>query len=359
MTKTPLLGMTLEELQDVCLQLSMPKFTAKQIAQWIYGKHVYSIDEMTNLSKANREKLDSLFCVGNAAPIETNRSKDGTVKYLFPTEDGQFVETVYIPDGDRATLCVSCQVGCKMNCLFCQTGKQGWHGNLTVRDILNQIYTVNQLEAEKGLTPLSNIVYMGQGEPLDNLDNVLKSIQILTADYGWAWSPRRITVSTVGLRTTMRRLLDESDCHVAVSLHSPIHEQRLQLMPAEKQFAISDIVALLKEYDWSHQRRITFEYTMFGGTNDSTLHAKELLKLLQGLDCRVNLIRWHRVPDVPLKEVSMATMEHFRDYLNNHGITTTIRASRGQDIWAACGLLSTQSHTERTYENKELSSLTS
>ncbi|MDE5549852.1 MAG: radical SAM protein, partial [Bacteroidaceae bacterium] len=254
--------------------------------------------------------------------------------------------------------CVSCQVGCKMNCLFCQTGKQGWHGNLTVRDILNQIYTVNQLEAEEGLTPLSNIVYMGQGEPLDNLDNVLKSIQILTADYGWAWSPRRITVSTVGLKTTMRRLLDESECHVAVSLHSPIPEQRLQLMPAEKQFAICDIVALLKEYDWSHQRRITFEYTMFGGTNDSTLHAKELLKLLQGLDCRVNLIRWHRVPDVPLKEVSMTTMEHFRDYLNNHGITTTIRASRGQDIWAACGLLSTSSRTERISENEEPSSQT-
>lgn len=345
--------MTLEELQDVCLQLSMPKFTAKQMAQWMYGKHVHSIDEMTNLSKANREKLDSLFCVGNASPIETNRSKDGTIKYLFPTEDGQFVETVYIPDGDRATLCVSCQVGCKMNCLFCQTGKQGWHGNLTVRDILNQIYTVNQLGAEEGLTPLSNIVYMGQGEPLDNLDNVLKSIQILTADYGWAWSPRRITVSTVGMKTTMRRLLDESECHVAVSLHSPIPEQRLQLMPAEKQFAINDIVALLKEYDWSHQRRITFEYTMFGGTNDSTLHAKELLKLLQGLDCRVNLIRWHRVPGVPLKEVSMTTMEHFRDYLNNHGITTTIRASRGQDIWAACGLLSTSSRTERILENEE------
>ena len=315
MSKTSLIGMTLEELQDVCLQLSMPKFTAKQMAQWIYGKHVHTIDEMTNLSKTNREKLDSLFCVGCEAPTETQRSKDGTIKYLFPTENGKFVETVYIPEGDRATLCVSCQVGCKMNCLFCQTGKQGWQGNLTVRDILNQIYSVDQLIAEEGLTPLSNIVYMGQGEPLDNLDNVLKSTEILTADYGWAWSPRRITISTVGLKSNMRRLLDESECHVAVSLHSPIHEQRLQLMPAEKQFPIADIVAL---------------------------HAKELTKLLRELFCRVNLIRWHRVPDVPLKEVEMETMEHFRDYLNNHGITATIRASRGQDIWAACGLLSTK-----------------
>ena len=346
MDKYPLIGMTLEELQDMCLQLSMPKFTGNQIAQWIYGKHVHTIDEMTNLSKTNRKKLDSLYYVGSTAPIEMTQSKDGTVKYLFSTENGKFVETVYIPEGDRATLCVSCQVGCKMNCLFCQTGKQGWQGNLTVRDILNQIHTVDQIIAKEGKTPLSNIVYMGQGEPLDNLDNVLKSTQILTADYGWAWSPRRITISTVGLKATMCRLLDESECHIAVSLHSPIHEQRLKLMPAEKQFAIADIVSLLREYDWSHQRRITFEYTMFGGTNDSTLHAKELTKLLRDLPCRVNLIRWHRVPDVPLNEADLATMEHFRDYLNNHGITATIRASRGQDIWAACGLLTTKKQLE-------------
>lgn len=341
MSKTPLLGMTLEELQDVCLQLSMPKFTAKQMAQWIYGKHVHTIDEMTNLSKENREKLASLFCVGSMAPAEKQKSKDGTVKYLFPTESGKFVETVYIPEGNRATLCVSCQVGCKMNCIFCQTGKQGWQGDLTTTDILNQVYTVEQLVEEAGDTPLSNIVYMGQGEPLDNFDNVLKSTQLLTADYGWAWSPRRITISTVGLHKNMHRLLDETECHVAVSLHTPIHEQRMLLMPAEKQFAIGDIITTLHRYDWSHQRRITFEYTMFGGTNDSPLHAKELTKLLHGLPCRVNLIRWHRVPEVPLQEAKIETMEHFRDYLNNHGITTTIRTSRGQDIWAACGLLST------------------
>ena len=349
-TKKRLLGLTLAELKDVATSLGMPAFTGGQMAQWIYVKRVASIDEMTNLSKQNRERLKSEYEVGVMPPVDSQRSVDGTVKYLLPVRcsddsgiaGGKFVETVLIPDGERATLCVSCQVGCKMNCLFCQTGKQGWQGNLTVRDILNQIYTVDQLIAEEGKTPLSNIVYMGQGEPLDNLDNVLKSTEILTADYGWAWSPHRITISTVGLKMNMQRLLDESECHVAVSLHSPIHEQRLQLMPAEKQFAIADIVALLKEYDWSHQRRITFEYTMFGGTNDTPLHAKELTKLLRGLNCRVNLIRWHRVPEVPLKEVEMDTMEHFRDYLNNHGIPTTIRASRGQDIWAACGLLSSK-----------------
>lgn len=346
MDKTPLLGKTLEELQDLCLQLSMPKFTAKQIAQWIYGKHIHTIEEMTNISKVNREKLASLYCVGCSEPVEISRSVDGTIKYLFPTENGKFIESVYIPDGDRATLCVSCQVGCKMNCLFCQTGKQGWNGDLTVTDILNQIYSVDQMMENEGGTMLTNVVYMGQGEPLDNMDNVLKSTEILTADYGWAWSPRRITVSTVGLKKNLRRFLDESECHLAISLHTPIHEQRQQLMPAEKQFAISEIIELLKEYDWSHQRRITFEYTMFGGTNDSTLHAKELTKLLRGLDCRVNLIRWHKIPDVPLKEVETKSMESFRDYLNNHGITTTIRASRGQDIWAACGLLSTKKQLE-------------
>ncbi len=337
---TPLLGKTLAELQDIVLGLNMPKFTAKQIAAWIYQKHVNSIDDMTNLSKANREKLGASFCVGFTKPIETVRSTDGTIKYLFPTGNGKFVETVYIPDGERATLCVSCQVGCKMNCLFCQTGKQGWEGDLCAADILNQIYSIECPES------LTNIVYMGQGEPLDNYDNVMKSLEILTADYGWAWSPKRITVSTVGLRKNLDRYLNECDCHLAISLHTPIHEQRLRLMPAERQFPIAEIVELLRQYDWSHQRRITFEYTMLGDTNDSTLHAKELCKLLQGLECRVNLIRWHKIPDVDLKEVEASRMTAFRDYLNNHGINTTIRASRGQDIWAACGLLSTQKQTE-------------
>ncbi len=338
--KQPLLGLTITELQEITLQLGMPKFTAKQIAEWIYGKHARSIDEMTNISKKYREMLNESYTIGCSEPVEAMRSIDGTVKFLFQTLEGNFIETVYIPDGDRATLCVSCQVGCKMNCLFCQTGKQGFAAQLTTTDILNQIYSVEKWDT------LTNVVYMGQGEPFDNLDNVMKSLEILTADYGWAWSPKRITVSTVGLKKNLRRYLDESECHLAVSLHSPIHEQRLQLMPAEKQFAIADIVALLKEYDWSHQRRITFEYILFGGINDTPLHSKELAKLLKGLDCRVNLIRWHKIPGVELNEVEESQMINFRDYLNNHGITCTIRTSRGQDIYAACGLLSTKKQME-------------
>ncbi len=345
MEKKTLLGLTLDELKDVAKQLGMPAFTGSQIAKWIYERRVKSIDEMTNLSKGNRAKLAESYEIGCMAPIESRRSKDGTVKYLFPvrTTDGdtsrkRFVETVYIPEeeGGHATLCVSCEVGCKMNCLFCQTGKQGFHGYLTVADILNQAYSIP--EADK----LTNIVYMGQGEPMDNLDNVLRSTQILTAPYGWAWSPKRITVSSVGLKDKLQRFLNESDCQVAISLHSPIHEQREQLMPAEKGMAIRDVVELLRDYDFAHQRRLTFEYIVFGGLNDSQAHAREICRLLKGLDCHVNLIRFHQIPNVPLRGATQERMESFRDYLTAHGFYCTIRASRGQDIEAACGLLSTK-----------------
>lgn len=344
MEKKTLLGLTLDELKDVARQLGMPAFTGSQIAKWIYERRVKSIDEMTNISKGNRAKLAESYEIGCMAPIESRHSKDGTVKYLFPvrTTDGdtsrkRFVETVYIPEeGGHATLCVSCEVGCKMNCLFCQTGKQGFHGYLTVADILNQAYSIPEADS------LTNIVYMGQGEPMDNLDNVLRSTQILTAPYGWAWSPKRITVSSVGLKDKLQRFLNESDCQVAISLHSPIHEQREKLMPAEKGMAIKDVVDLLRDYDFSHQRRLTFEYIVFGGLNDSQTHAREICRLLKGLDCHVNLIRFHQIPNVPLHGASQERMETFRDYLTAHGFYCTIRASRGQDIEAACGLLSTK-----------------
>lgn len=344
MEKKTLLGLTLDELKDVARQLGMPAFTGSQIAKWIYERRVKSIDEMTNISKGNRAKLAESYEIGCMAPIESRHSKDGTVKYLFPvrTTDGdtsrkRFVETVYIPEeGGHATLCVSCEVGCKMNCLFCQTGKQGFHGYLTVADILNQAYSIPEADS------LTNIVYMGQGEPMDNLDNVLRSTQILTAPYGWAWSPKRITVSSVGLKDKLQRFLNESDCQMAISLHSPIHEQREKLMPAEKGMAIKDVVDLLRDYDFSHQRRLTFEYIVFGGLNDSQTHAREICRLLKGLDCHVNLIRFHQIPNVPLHGASPERMETFRDYLTAHGFYCTIRASRGQDIEAACGLLSTK-----------------
>ena len=333
--RTPLLGMSLAELKAVAKQLGMPQFAGGQMAKWLYVKHAASIDEMTDVSKANREKLKASYSIGCMPPIDRVQSVDGTVKYLFPTASGKFVETVYIPENDRATLCVSSQVGCKMNCLFCQTGKQGFEGNLTVADILNQIYSLPERDT------LTNIVFMGQGEPMDNLDNVLRATEALTASWGYAWSPKRITVSSVGVRNKLRRFIEESECHVAISLHSSIHEQRAMLMPAEKAMPIAEIVEMLRDYDFSHQRRLSFEYIVFGGLNDSPTYAREIVKLLKGLDCRVNLIRFHQIPGVDLHGADDARMEALRDYLTGHGIFTTIRASRGQDIYAACGLLST------------------
>ena len=333
--KQALLGMTLAELQTVTSTLGMPKFAAKQIASWIYDKKVSSIDEMTNLSLKHRELMKEHYEVGASAPVEAMRSIDGTVKYLFRTQTGNYVEAVYIPEEERATLCVSSQVGCKMNCLFCMTGKQGYTASLTANQILNQIYSIPERDT------LTNVVFMGMGEPFDNLDEVLKALTILTADYGYKWSPKRITVSSVGLKKGLRRFIEESDCHLAVSLHSPFPAQRRELMPAEKAFSIMEIIEILKRYDFSKQRRLSFEYIVFKGVNDSLLYAKELVKILRGLDCRINLIRFHAIPGVDLEGTDMDSMVEFRDYLTQHGVFATIRASRGEDIFAACGMLST------------------
>lgn len=333
--KKPLVGMNLLELKNVAKELGMPAFTGGQMAKWLYTQHVTSIDEMTNISKDNREKLKENYTIGCKKHIDAQYSKDGTIKYLFPTDNGKFVESVYIPDENRATLCVSSQVGCKMNCLFCQTGKQGFEGNLTTADILNQIYSLPEREK------LTNIVFMGQGEPMNNYDNVLKTTQLLTADYAYAWSPKRITVSSIGIKSKLKRFLEESDCHVAISMHNPIPEERIEVMPSEKAMSITEIVEMLRNYDFSHQRRLSFEYIVFKGKNDSVDHAKAIIKLVEGLECRFNLIRFHTIPNVPLQGVDNKKMEEFRNYLTAHGVFTTIRASRGQDIFAACGLLST------------------
>lgn len=345
-TKAPLLGKTLDELTQIVLDLGMPKFTAGQIASWLYGRKVASIDKMTNLSVKNRERLKECYEVGATVPVHEMRSVDGTVKYLFRTPEGDYVESVYIPDADRATLCVSSQVGCKMNCKFCMTGKQGYTNSLTAAQILNQIYSIPERDT------LTNVVFMGMGEPFDNLDEVLRALEILTASYGYAWSPKRITVSSVGLRKGLRRFLDESDCHLAISLHSPFPAQRQELMPAEKAFSIVEIVDILRQYDFSKQRRLSFEYIVFKGVNDNLIYAKELVRLLRGLDCRMNLIRFHAIPNVDLEGADMETMLAFRDYLTQHGLFATIRASRGEDIFAACGMLSTAKQQANKQNNE-------
>lgn len=338
--KYPLLGMTLVELKSLVKSLGMPGFAAKQIASWLYEKNVTSIEEMTNLSLHHRELLMREHEIGVSAPVEEMRSVDGTVKYLYRVAENQFVEAVYIPDDERATLCVSSQVGCKMNCKFCMTGKQGFTAHLTANQIINQIHSLPERDK------LTNVVFMGMGEPLDNTDQVLNALDVLTSSYGYGWSPKRITLSTVGPLKGLKRFLEESDCHLAVSLHSPLSTSRAELMPVEKAFPIAEIVELLKNYDFSKQRRLSFEYIVFKGLNDSQIYAKTLLKLLRGLDCRVNLIRFHAIPGVELEGADMETMTRFRDYLTSHGLFTTIRSSRGEDIFAACGMLSTAKQEE-------------
>ncbi len=333
--KSPLFGKTLQELSEITKELSLPAFSAKQIADWLYKKNVSSIDGMTNLSAKARALLDEKYCIGLSDPLDVRISKDGTKKYLFPAVDGKTVEAAYIPERERATLCLSSQVGCRMGCTFCMTARQGIHGNLTATDILNQFRSLPEHNT------LTNIVFMGMGEPFDNLDEVMKSLEILTADYGYAWAPKRITVSTIGIVPAVRYFMDNSRCHLAVSLHHPDTTERRRLMPVENKYPVRQVIDLLKTYDLNRQRRISFEYVMLSGVNDSVQHAKDLVRLLSGLRCRVNLIPFHAIPDSPFIPSGAHAIQQFADILNQKGIVTTIRHSRGMDIDAACGMLST------------------
>ncbi|MCQ2266673.1 MAG: 23S rRNA (adenine(2503)-C(2))-methyltransferase RlmN [Bacteroidaceae bacterium] len=352
--KQSLIGLSLAELQQFALAHGLPRFVGKQLCEWLYVKGVAEFSQMTNLSKVARASLDETCQVGQMPHLDAQHSVDGTIKYLFPTHDGHYVETVYIPDGDRATLCVSCQVGCRMGCKFCMTGRQGLVGNLTAGDILNQILALPERDR------LTNIVFMGQGEPMDNLDAVLRATEVLTADWGWKWSPKRITVSSVGVLPQLQRFVEESRCSLAISLHHPMPAERREIMPAERAFSIEEVVALLRQYPVfcknnpeppeSRQRRLSFEYIVFGGLNDTKAHADALLQLLRELDCRINLIRFHDIPDSPFHGASEQQMTWLRDYLTQHGLFTTIRASRGQDIYAACGLLSTKKQEQEAQQ---------
>lgn len=334
--KEPLFGKTLDELTQVAQELGMPKFTARQMADWLYRKPTGSIEEMSNLSKKARELLAEKYRFGTVLPSRVQVSEDGTRKYLFATANHRFIETAMIPDDDRVTVCVSSQIGCKMGCLFCMTAKQGFQGQLSAGDIVNQVRSIGEA------AEVTNIVYMGMGEPFDNLDEVLKSIEILTSDWGFGMSPRRITVSSIGIVPAMTRFLEESEAHLAISLHTPFDEQRKSLMPVQLAYPIREVVDEIKKWDFSGQRRVSFEYILFKGLNDTPLHVKELSRLLHGIKCRINLIRFHPVPGTPLVSPDEETILHFKNQLNEKGIFTSVRASRGQDIYAACGLLSTK-----------------
>lgn len=335
-----LFGKTLDELTALVVELGLPKFTGKQLAEWLYQKDICSIDEMTNLSKKNRDLISSKFEFGLTNSTKVQESIDGTKKYLFPTKQGKFIETAMIPDEDRKTVCVSSQVGCKMGCLFCMTAKQGFQGQLTAGEIVNQIRSIPEWHE------VTNIVYMGMGEPFDNLEQVLRSLEILTSEWGFAMSPRRITVSTIGIIPGMLTFLNQSDAHLAVSLHTPFDEERKKLMPVQVAYPIADVVKEIKSWDFGRQRRVSFEYIVFKGLNDTPKHVTELARLLNGIKCRINLIRFHPIPGTPLEGTDEQTLQLFKDRLNDKGILTTVRASRGQDIYAACGLLSTKALIE-------------
>ena len=340
--KEALLGKTLPELQQVASQLGLPSFAAKQMAQWLYRKRVADIEAMTNLSKAARAALAERYEVGRVLPVECFTSRDGTRKYLFPTSrPDKYIETVMIPEHEdgtggglaRATACVSSQIGCKMGCRFCMTGRGGFHGQLSAGEIISQLLSIDEAEQ------LTNAVFMGMGEPLDNWEQVSRALEIITADWGLAWSPKRVTVSTIGVLPNLRKFLDESRCHLAVSLHNPFPQEREQIMPVQKAWPLQEVVQLIRQYDFTGQRRVSFEYTLFAGMNDTPRYADALVRLLQGLECRVNLIRFHTIPDTPFRTSPPASIAAFQERLNRAGITATLRASRGEDIMAACGLL--------------------
>lgn len=344
MEKEKLLGMTPARLKEVALEAGLPAYAGGQMAQWLYKRKVRSVSEMTNISKAGREKIAERYEVGVISPSEVFDSKDGTRKYLFPVNcrlgrgagspsERSTVEAVMIPDEERRTLCVSSQAGCKMGCKFCMTGRQGFHGHLSAADILSQFIAIDESDS------LTNAVFMGMGEPLDNYENVMKAIEVLTADWGFAWSPKRITLSTIGVLPALADYLKDCKCHLAVSLHDPLAIERESIMPVQKSFPVEEVLAEIRRHDFSGQRRVSFEYTMFRGLNDDKRHADALVRLLRGIPCRVNLIRFHKIPDFPYDTVPQPVMEMFRDRVSSSGITCTIRASRGEDIFAACGLL--------------------
>ena len=336
MTKKPqLYGSTLEGLRTLCEQLDLPRFAHKQIAKWLYTRHVTEIEAMTDLSKVARERLMEHCELGLSQPLKVSTSTDGTKKYLFATSEGEYIESALIPDGERVTLCVSSQAGCRMGCKFCATGRMGLRHSLSATEIINQIISIPECDK------LTNLVFMGMGEPLDNIDNLMAALSILTSEWGMAWSPTRITVSTSGVAKTLPRLLDESKVHLAVSLHNPFPEERREIMPIENAYPIWEVCDILRRYDFTHQRRVSFEYIVLEGMNCSPRHIKELSRLLDGIKCRINLIRFHKIPDSPFFSPPLEKIIEFRDTLTKRGIQTTLRASRGEDIEAACGLLST------------------
>ncbi len=330
-------GKTITELEEFVVQNKYPKYVAQQIANWMYQKKVLDFFKMNNISNKIRKELSQIASIDVHQPVKQKKSKDGTIKFLFQYPDKALIETVYIPDNDRHTLCISTQVGCKYNCEFCMTGKAGFTRNLSVGEIINQYHNIPQQEK------ITNIVYMGMGEPLDNYENLIKSLEIFNSKYGFNIGNKRITISTIGILPQLENLIKIGKFRLALSLHFAISDVRKQFMPVQKVHNIKKVLDTIKKYKFSADKRFSIEYIVFKGINDRDEDIAQIVKLLHGVKCRVNLLHFHDIPNTKLQSVSHQQMELFKNKLIKKGIQATIRKSRGQDIEAACGLLSGKS----------------
>ena len=340
--KTNLLGMSQDMLERFFAERGEKPFRARQIMQWIYQRNVTDFDDMTDLSKKLRERLHADAEIVLPRVQARHDSKDGTVKWLFATDCGQAVETVFIPEPARGTLCISSQVGCALDCAFCATGAQGFNRNLTSAEIIGQVFVANSElpRRDNGEPAVTNVVFMGMGEPLANYRNVIPVLRLLISDWGYGLSRRRVTVSTSGIVPLIDKLADECNVSLAVSLHAPNDELRDRIVPINKLHPIRDLLTACWEYAAKHSNRfITFEYVMLRGVNDSLAHADELFELLRNKPAKVNLIPFNPFPKTVFKRSAVETIRHFQDRLRQHGLVVTTRRTRGDDINAACGQL--------------------
>ncbi|MFW9604919.1 MAG: 23S rRNA (adenine(2503)-C(2))-methyltransferase RlmN [Trichlorobacter sp.] len=332
-TMTDLKSLSLPELESFLHGLGKERYRATQLFKWLYQKDAKTFDEMTNLSRTLREELARRSFISNLTPEHVERSKDGTAKYLFRLSDGATVESVLIPDEGRATLCISSQVGCAMQCSFCLTGTFQLTRHLTTSEIVNQILAVRR-EAE-----VTNIVMMGMGEPLHNLDNVIPALQIMLEDNGLKFSTRRVTVSTCGLVPELERLGRAVTVNLAVSLNATTDELRNEIMPVNRRYPISVLLAALKRFPLPGKRKITIEYVMLGGINDTLEDAKRLTRLLSDIPCKINLIPFNPHEGADFIPPTRGALDNFHKYLLDRHFTVITRDSRGEDISAACGQL--------------------
>lgn len=342
--KINLLGLSKSKMEAFFQQVGEKSFRATQVLKWIHQNNVNDFEQMTNLSKSLREKLSAIAEVRPPKVISENISQDGTRKWIIEVSSGSRVETVFIPEGKRGTLCISSQAGCILDCSFCSTGKQGFNSNLTAAEIIGQVWIANrslgahQLPHERQIT---NVVMMGMGEPLLNFDNMIEALDLMMDDIAYGLSKRRVTVSTAGVVPAIDELGKHTDVSLAVSLHAPTNELRDQLVPLNKKYPIEELLAACQRYldKLSDRRHITIEYTLLAGVNDSIEQAKQLAVLLKKLSCKINLIPFNPFPHSGYEKPSINRVRKFQDILIDAGYTATVRTTRGDDIDAACGQL--------------------